>query len=162
MLDFGRPSLFDEVARAFPKLCLVIGGLGYPWIDETLLLLGKHEHVFADISGIVSRPWQLYDALLRATSQGVMDRLLFGSGFPAESPAKAIETLYSVNGFSHGTQLPSIPRAQIRAIVERDSLSALRIDGEITGRPGDEADHELEVVIERHSVSGHQSAPDGV
>ena len=72
-----------------------------------------------------ARPWQLYNALLSAQSLGVMDRLFFGSGFPYEQPAKAIENLYSVNTFAHGTQLPSIPRVALRAIAERDPFSIL-------------------------------------
>jgi predicted TIM-barrel fold metal-dependent hydrolase len=145
-LAFGRPALWDEVARSFPTLRLVICQLGHPWIDETLVLLGKHANVFAEISGVAGRPWQLYNALLSAMSFGVMDKLLFGSGFPWHTPAKAIEALYSVNGYSHGTPLPSIPRTQIRGIVERDSLSCLGIDAEIDQRTGaDEATEETAI-----------------
>ena len=67
-----------QVAQAFPNLPIVIGQLGYPWIDETLVLLGKHRNVYADISGVASRPWQLYNALLSASSLGVMDKLQIG------------------------------------------------------------------------------------
>lgn len=132
MLEFARPSALDEMARALPELRLVIAELGYPWIDETLTLLAKHQHVYADLSGISSRPWQLYNALLAAGGLHVMDKLLFGSGFPFETPTKAIETLYSLNSFGHGTQLPSIPRSRIRAIVERDSLACLGIESELS------------------------------
>ena len=120
--------------RAFPDLKILIAQVGHPWVEETLVLLGKHGNIFADISGVASRPWQLYTTLLNATSFRVMDRLLFGSGFPRETPAKAIESLYSVNAYNQGTQLPSIPRAQIRGIVERDSLACLGIEAEIAHR----------------------------
>ncbi|HMN95417.1 MAG TPA: amidohydrolase family protein [Phycisphaerales bacterium] len=136
ILEFGRPSAWDEVARNFPSLGLVIGELGYPWIDEALVLSGKHANVWTEISGVVSRPWQLYNALLTAVSLGVMDKLLFGSGFPHEDPARAIENLYSLNAFGHGTQLPSVPRSAIRAIVERDALRALRLDVDVLGPLG--------------------------
>jgi hypothetical protein len=59
----------------------------------------------------------------------VMDRLFFASGWPVETPAKAIETVYSINGFANGTQLPSIPRPLLRSIVERDVLAELGIPG---------------------------------
>ena len=130
VLEFGRPLLWDEVARSLSGWPIVITGLGYPWIDETLVLLAKHDNVYADVAGVASRPWQLYNVLLNALSFGVMDKILFGSGFPFESPAKAIETMYMVNSFSHGTQLPSIPRALIRRIVERNSLECLGIECE--------------------------------
>jgi predicted TIM-barrel fold metal-dependent hydrolase len=134
VMDFARPSLLDEVARTFPNLPIVIGGFGYPWIDETVVLIGKHSNVFADIAGVASRPWQLYSALLNANAMGVMDKLLFGSGFPRETPAKAIEALYGINSYSHGTRLPSVPRAQIHNIVQRDSLRCLGIEADIAPR----------------------------
>lgn len=139
-LEFGRPALWDEVARTFPSLPIVISELGHPWIDETLLLLGKHRSVWADISGVAGRPWQLYNALLSAASLGVMEKLLFGSGFPHEVPTKTIEALYSVNAFGQGTQLPAVPRSQIRGIVERDVISCLGIDAFITPRAIDDAE----------------------
>ncbi|UCD74445.1 MAG: amidohydrolase family protein [Phycisphaerales bacterium] len=136
MLEFGRPALWDEVGRSFPTLKIVISQLGHPWIDEALILLGKHQNVYADIAGVAGRPWQLYNALLAASANGVMGKLMFGSGFPHDTPAKAIEMLYSVNGFAQGTQLPSVQRAQIRGIVERDSLLCLGIEAEISLREG--------------------------
>lgn len=142
MLEFGRPSALDEIARSLPSLRLVVTELGYPWIDETLILLAKHPHVYADLSGIASRPWQLYNALLTASSLSVMDKLLFGSGFPFETPQKSIETLYSVNGFGHGTQLPSVQRAKLRTIVERDSLACLGIESELSVQARTNADED--------------------
>jgi predicted TIM-barrel fold metal-dependent hydrolase len=135
-LEFARPGLWDEVARTFPNLPIVISQLGSPWIDEALTLLGKHANVWADIAGVCTRPWQLYGALLNASSFGVMDKLLFGSGFPHDTPAKAIESVYSVNTLSSGTQMPTVPRAQIRGIVERDSITCLGLDAVIPPRAG--------------------------
>jgi uncharacterized protein len=147
-LEFARPALWDEVAQAFPKLPILLGQLGHPWIDETLLLLSKHSNMYADIAGVVSRPWQLYNALLSATSSGVMDKLLFGSGFPFDAPAKAIETLYSVNSYSHGTQLPAIPRALLRGIVERDALHCLGIESDVAVRRADEVVVDANEIVE--------------
>ena len=133
VMEFDRPAAWDEVARTFPALHIVIGGLGFPWVDETLTLIQKHEHVFADLSTLTKNPWATWNALLtaQALSEGtsnVMDRLLFASGWPAMSPARAIETLYSLNAFSQGSHLPTIPRATIHSIIERDTLATLGID----------------------------------
>ncbi|MFK7960999.1 MAG: amidohydrolase family protein [Phycisphaerales bacterium] len=140
-LEFARPMLWDEVARGFPELKLVMGQLGRPWIDETLLLVAKHENVFAEISGVVSHSWNLYNALLAARSEGVMSKLFFGSGFPFESPARAIETLYSLGALTQGTTLPAVPRQLVNGIVERDVLGCLGLEGAASGmgaaiRPG--------------------------
>jgi len=127
VLEYGRPAEFDEVLRSFPGLKLVIGHLGFPWIDETLAILAKHRNAFADIAGVASRPWGLYNALLSAMEFRVMDRLLFASNFPFDAPQAVIERIYTVNSFTHGTQLPSIPRQQLRGMIERDSLAALGV-----------------------------------
>lgn len=130
-LEFDRPLAWDEVARTFPRLPIVLGGLGEPWVPEAVLLLAKHDRVFADLAGLVGRPWQLFEALHAASSHGVLDRLLFASGFPNLTAAKAIEAIYSVNAFAHGTPLPTIPRAALRSIVERDSLASLGLEFEV-------------------------------
>jgi hypothetical protein len=134
ILEFGRPSAWDEVARAHPTLPIVLGELGYPWIDEAFALAGKHDNVWVEVSGVASRPWQLYNALQTALGLGLMDKILFGSGFPYETPARAIENIYSLNALSHGTQLPSIPRALLQAVVERDALRCLGLDAEVDCR----------------------------
>jgi predicted TIM-barrel fold metal-dependent hydrolase len=124
-LEFGRPYLLDEVARTFPQLRLVIAQLGQPWVDETICLLGKHPHVFADVSGMLSRPWQAYNALVAAQQYGVIDKLLFGSDFPYTNAEECIEALYSINQLAQGTNLPVVPREALRGIVERDALGLL-------------------------------------
>ncbi|MCG3128188.1 MAG: hypothetical protein CHACPFDD_03064 [Phycisphaerae bacterium] len=126
-LEYARPIHLDEVATDFPDLRIVIAHAGYPWIDETIVMLGKHRYVYAEISGLLSQPWIAYNALLSAYQYGVIDRLLFGSDFPFRSPASCIETLYSINQISHGTNLPAIPRENLRGIVERDALALLGI-----------------------------------
>ena len=124
-LEFGRPFLLDEVARTFPSLRIVIAQLGQPWVDETICMLGKHEHVYADVSGLLSRPWQGYNALVSAHQHGVIDKLLFGSDFPYTSATECIETLYSINQLAQGTNLPVVPREALRGIVERDAIGLL-------------------------------------
>ena len=127
-LEFAKPYLLDEVARTFPKLRLIIAQMGHPWVDETIILLGKHSNVFADVAGLLSRPWQAYTALVSANQYGVMDKLLFGSDFPYTSAPECIEALYSLNQIPQGTNLPVVPRESLRGIIERDTLSLLGLD----------------------------------
>jgi predicted TIM-barrel fold metal-dependent hydrolase len=127
-LEFGRPFLIDEVARSFPNLRIVIAQMGQPWIDESIVLLGKHEHVYADISGLFLRPWSGYNALVSAYQHGVSDKLLFGSDFPYTKPADCIEALFSINQLVQGTNLPVVPRETLRGIVERDALELLGLE----------------------------------
>ena len=126
-LEFAMPYLLDEVARSFPELRIVLSSFGQPWIDQGVAMLAKHPHVYADVSGLVVRSWQLYNALVQAYQSGVMGQVLFGSGFPFCDPQRAIVTLYSVNTISQGTPLPSVPREQLRTVVERNTLATLNI-----------------------------------
>ncbi len=134
-LEYARPMLLDEVGRDFPGLKVVIAHLGAPWIDETILLLAKHTNFFADVSSLLSHPLKAYNALLTAQQHGVMHKLLFGSGFPFSTPAKAIEALYSINQICRGTNLPLIPREQLRGIVERPTLELLGIPDPVPSSP---------------------------
>jgi uncharacterized protein len=140
-MEFARPYLLDDVAREFPELKIVITQIGYPWVEETLVLLSKHANVFAEIGGLLHHPWQAYHALISAHQLNVMDALLFGSNYPVNLPAVCIENLYSINQFSHGTNLPNIPREQLRQIVERDSLQLLGIES--NSRPAPRAPDSL-------------------
>ncbi len=126
-MEFAQPFLLDHVLRGFPALRMVIAHVGYPWYDETISLLGKHEHVYADIAGLIRRPWYGYNVLVGAHQFGVADKLLFGSGFPFIGAGEAVERMYRINEIAHGTNLPLVPREVLRGIVERDALAALAI-----------------------------------
>ena len=127
-LEFAQPYLFDEVARTFPEVRFIIAQVGYPFVDQTILLLSKHANVYADISGLPGRPWAAYTTLLSAYQGGVFDKLLFGSDFPYTNATECLEALYSLNQISHGGGLPTIPREAIRGIIERNTLPLLGLD----------------------------------
>jgi len=128
MMEFARPSLLDEALRELPTLTVILGDLEHGWIDEALLLTAKHARVYVEMSGLVSRTWSLYTALQSALEMRVMDKLLFASGFPRQTPERAIERLYSINSLRTGSALPTIPRESLRSIVERDALAAIGVD----------------------------------
>ncbi len=127
-MEYARPYLWDEVLREFGELRLIIAHLGHPWVDETLALLGKHPNVYADIAGLIRRPWHAYTALVQAHQYAVTDKLLFGSDFPFLAPSEAIESLYRINEFAHGTHLPTVPREALRGLVERNAQTAFDLE----------------------------------
>lgn len=126
-MEYARPHLLDEVARSFPNLKIVVSHMGYPWVDEMLVLLGKHQNVYSDIAALLRRPWITYDALIRAHQMQVIDKLLFGSDFPFTTTGECIETLFTINQMAMGTNMPTVPREALRGIVERDVMSLLGI-----------------------------------
>ena len=71
--------------------------------------------------------WQTYNIVVAAYEHGVMDKLLFGSGFPSASAGECIETLLGFNMLLADTNLPTVPRVNMRNIIERDTLELLGI-----------------------------------
>lgn len=140
VLEFARPALLDEVLREIQGLTVVLGDAGRGFVDETLQLCAKHESCFAEISTLVGKPGSLYAALLAAHERGVMHKLLFGSGFPDETPESAIERVYSVNGVAGGPVggggWPLIPRESLRGIIERDPLGLISGPADAPGSAG--------------------------
>ncbi len=124
-MEFAQPCQIDEIATTFPKLNIILGRVGDPFVEQTFCLLGKHDRVFGDLTIIPHKIWSVYNLVLGAYEAGVMDKLLFGSGFPYTTPQACIETLLGFNKILSDTHLPQVPREKLRSIVERDSMSLL-------------------------------------
>ncbi len=127
ILEYAQPYLLDEVARALPKLRIVVGNMGVPFVEQTLSMVAKHEHVYADLTIRPGKVWQTYNIVVAAYERGVMDKLLFGSGFPLGHAGECMETLLGFNMLLSDTKLPTVPRGSIRNVIERDSLALLGI-----------------------------------
>ena len=125
MLEHAQPLHLDAVARDFPTLKVLLTHCGHPFTDQALALLGKHENVYTEIGGLTARPRQLYQVLLMAHQLGVIGKVLLGSDFPRQTPRSAIEAVYSLTQLAQGAGVPTVPRQALRAIVERDAISAL-------------------------------------
>ena len=127
VLEYAQPYLLDEVAREFAALKIVIGSMGVPFVEQTLSMVGRHKNVYADLTIQPSNVWQTYNMVVAAHECGVMDKLLFGSGFPSGNAGHCIETLLGFNMLLADTNLPTVPRGSIRNIIERNTLQLLGI-----------------------------------
>ena len=127
VLDYAQPYLLDEVARKFGALKIIIGNMGMPFIEQTLSVVAKHENVYADLTIKPSNVWQTYNTVVAAHERGVMDKLLFGSGFPSGNAGQCIETLLGFKMLLADTNLPTVPRGSIQNVIERDTLGLLGI-----------------------------------
>jgi len=128
VLDYAQPYLLDEIARTFAELKIVIGNMGTPFIDQTLSIIKKHQNVYADLTIQPGNIWQVYNTVVTANEFGVMDKLLFGSGFPFGSAGQCIETLLGFNKLLGDTNLPAVPRGSIQKIIERNTLAILGVE----------------------------------
>jgi predicted TIM-barrel fold metal-dependent hydrolase len=124
-IDSAHPRHTDRIAMAFPELKIIMAHIGHPWQVDALVVARKHPNVWADVSGSVLRPWGHWNAMRMATEWGVLDKLLFGSDFPASTPEETMARLRAVNDPIRGTSLPPVPEDKIEEIIHRDSLALL-------------------------------------
>lgn len=126
-LKFASPLLLEDVALAYPDLVMVIAHMGHPWIAETIVFIRKHPNLFVDISALYYRPWQFYNGMMLAVEYGVTDKLLFGSDYPVTTPGDSIQGLKEINRVVVASGLPRVPDKVVTGILERDTLSLLRL-----------------------------------
>ena len=127
-IRFAHPLLMDEVALRYPRLKIIMAHLGHPWTVDAAVVVRKHPHVYADISGLFYRPFGFYEAMIKATEWNVLDKLLFASDYPVTTAAETLAGLRKVNDIVEGTNMPRVPRDKIEAIITRDALSLLELE----------------------------------
>jgi uncharacterized protein len=84
--------------------------------------------VYADVSALHPRPWQLYQALLCAVEYRTEHKLLFGSDWPFFTAEETAAGVRAVNDVVAGTGLPRIPEQAVEEIIHRPSLELLGLE----------------------------------
>ena len=64
---------------AVPEVRMILAHLGHPYEGECVVTIRKHPNVYADISALHYRPFQLYHSLMLVQEYGVWDKVLFGT-----------------------------------------------------------------------------------
>jgi predicted TIM-barrel fold metal-dependent hydrolase len=124
-LDCTLPRLLDRVAIRFPDVTLILAHLGHPYEGECVATIRNHPNVYADVSALHYRPFQLYHSLMLVQEYGVWDKVLFGSDYPFTTVNASVEGLRKLNAMLAGTALPRLDEAAIEAMIHRDSLAVL-------------------------------------
>lgn len=125
-LDVSQPLVIDEVARRHPQMVQVIAHLAHPWQRETMIVIRKNRHVYADVSGVWSRPFDGFGALVRAQEWSVVHKLVFGSDFPHWTPKEGIDGLRSL-AQRRPVDLPHIDPGTVEHLIESDHLATLNL-----------------------------------
>ena len=124
-LECTLPRHLDPVATRFSDVRIIMAHLGHPYEGECVAVARKHPNVFADISALHYRPWQLYNSLMLVQEYGIWDKILFGSDYPFTTVNASIDGLRALNAMLEGTALPRLQADQIEALIHRDSLHLL-------------------------------------
>jgi predicted TIM-barrel fold metal-dependent hydrolase len=122
-LECTLPRHLDVVARRFPEVKLILAHLGHPYEGETVAVIRKHPNLFADVSALVYRPWQLFHSLMLVHEYNVWDKILFGTDYPVTT---VVETVAGLRSLAKVTiDRFSLPAEQIEQLIHRDALSLL-------------------------------------
>jgi len=127
-LALTLPRLIEPVAVKHPGVKIILAHLGHPYEGECIVTIRKHENVFADVSALHYRPWQLYNSLMLAQEYGVWHKLLFGTDFPFTTVNASVTGIRALNDMLEGTKLPRLDVKQIEAMIHRDSLKLLGLE----------------------------------
>src|SRR5436189_553506 len=126
-LECTLPRHLDPVATRFPDVRIIMAHLGHPYEGEAVVVARKHPHVYADISALHYRPFQLYHSLMLVQEYGVWDKILFGTDYPFTTVNATLDGLRGMNKMLEGTALPRLSEAKMEAMIARDTCALLGI-----------------------------------
>ena len=124
-LECTLPRHLDPVAIRFPQLRLILAHLGHPYEGECVVVIRKHANVYADLSALFYRPFQLYHSLMLVQEYGVWDKVLFGTDYPFTTINDTMRGLHGLNDMVQGTSLPRLNEGKIESLIQRDTLPLL-------------------------------------
>ncbi len=127
-LECTFPHLIEPVALKYPEVKIILAHLSHPWEGECIVTIRKHPNVFADISALHYRPYQLYQSLMLVQEYGVWDKVLFGTDFPFTTVNASVEGVRKLNDMLEGTALPRLDPEEIEKMIYRDSLGLLGLE----------------------------------
>jgi predicted TIM-barrel fold metal-dependent hydrolase len=128
-LECTLPRHLDAVAIRFPDVKIIMAHLGHPYENECVVTVRKHPNVYADVSALHYRPFQLYHSLMLVQEYGVWDKLLFGSDYPFTTVNASIDGLRRLNAMTQGTGLPKLSEQAVESLIGRDALGILGLEG---------------------------------
>ena len=127
-LECTLPRHLDAVAIRHPEVKIILAHLGHPYEGECVVTIRKHPNVYADISALHYRPFQLYHSLMLVQEYGVWNKVLFGTDYPFTTVNATVEGLRNLNQMTEGTGLPKLNEKALEEMIHRDSLAILGLD----------------------------------
>lgn len=127
-LECTLPRHLDTVAIRYPEVKIIMAHLGHPYEGECIVTARKHPNVYADISALHYRPFQLYHSLMLVQEYGVWHKILFGTDYPFTTVNATVDGLRNLNKMTEGTGLPKLSEKAIEELIHRDALTLLGLD----------------------------------
>jgi len=127
-MEYARPILMDHVACDFPDLKIILAHMGHPWENETIVCIRKQPNLFADISALYYRPMQFYHSMKLLEEYGSVEKVFFGSDFPACTTEESIQGLKNLNKIIGETGMPPVSQSLIDEILYKNPIEILGLE----------------------------------
>ena len=97
---YGHPRYLEQVMIDFPKLKVIAGHGGWPWVPDMVLMLWKYDNLYADTSAhrpkYLAMPDTGWDMFMRYANSTIQDKICFGSdwlsiGMPIKDVLKEVD-----------------------------------------------------------------------
>jgi hypothetical protein len=97
---YGHPRYLEQVLLDFPRLKIIAGHGGWPWVPDIVLMLWKYDNLYVDTSAhrpkYIATPGTGWDMLMRFANSTIQDKIVFGSdwlsiGIPIKDILREIE-----------------------------------------------------------------------
>jgi uncharacterized protein len=126
-----KPEYIDEVANDFPDLKIIMSHFGWPWTEEALAVMWRHEHVYCDLSGWL--PKHIYDTqpiVFQYMNSVLSDKFVYGSDYPAISPKVWIDQFaeYIDAGFVWGGKQKHFDFDVLEKFFRTNAVAAMSLD----------------------------------
>lgn len=126
----SKPEYLDEVANDFPDLHIIMSHFGWPWTEEALAVMWRHENVYCDLSGWLPR--HIYDTqpiVFQYMNSLIPEKFVFGSDYPAISPKVWIDQFaqYVEGGFSWGGRTRHFDKATLAGFFRLNAIEAMNL-----------------------------------
>jgi predicted TIM-barrel fold metal-dependent hydrolase len=80
---YGHPQHLEPVLIDFPRLKIIAGHGGWPWIPDMVLMLWKYENLYTDTSAhrpkYLNTPNTGWDMFMKYANSTIQDKICFGS-----------------------------------------------------------------------------------
>lgn len=101
---YGRPILYEDIAIEFPELRFCLSHLGWPWVDETCMMLIKYKNVYTDTATVfMDSPTNWFDQIFMKNmapgwlQNNLMDKVMYGSNLPRFRQVRTREGLENLD-----------------------------------------------------------------
>lgn len=126
-MKYQQPYLLDEVGRKFPEMKVIVAHLAYPWVDECIALIARHENFHGEIAFWGQfQPEKILRYLLDFGAMCSFERLVYGSENPFLTTYPNI--IKGINEVAERYDLPKVPEKAIEQIMGENAIRLYKLE----------------------------------